>query len=131
MALRAAGCTRIFAEKISTRIKVRPELDAALALCRDIKSAAPRPDSDLHRARAEAARTPRRRADGAGGRAAAVQSHRERDALLHHPHRPLRGATRIGGPGPSLHAGDTGQDGRGLRPPAGRLHRVLAHGQCV
>ncbi len=40
-ALRAAGCTRIFAEKISTRIKVRPELDAALTLCRDIKSAAP------------------------------------------------------------------------------------------
>jgi DNA invertase Pin-like site-specific DNA recombinase len=41
VALRAAGCTRIFSEKISTRIKVRPELDAALGLCRDIKSAAP------------------------------------------------------------------------------------------
>jgi DNA invertase Pin-like site-specific DNA recombinase len=41
VALRAAGCTRIFAEKISTRVKVRPEYEAALALCRDIKSAAP------------------------------------------------------------------------------------------
>ncbi|NUR88083.1 MAG: recombinase family protein, partial [Nonomuraea sp.] len=41
VALRAAGCTRIFAEKISTRIQMRPELAAALALCRDIKSAAP------------------------------------------------------------------------------------------
>jgi len=41
VALRAAGCTRIFSEKISTRIKVRPELDAALGLCREIRSAAP------------------------------------------------------------------------------------------
>jgi DNA invertase Pin-like site-specific DNA recombinase len=41
VALRAAGCTRIFSEKISTRVKVRPELDAALGLCRDITSAAP------------------------------------------------------------------------------------------
>ncbi|MER5423995.1 recombinase family protein [Streptosporangium canum] len=40
-ALHAAGCTRIFAEKISTRVKVRPELEAALALCRNIRSAAP------------------------------------------------------------------------------------------
>jgi DNA invertase Pin-like site-specific DNA recombinase len=39
--LRVAGCTRVFSEKISTRVKVRPELEAALALCRDIKSAAP------------------------------------------------------------------------------------------
>jgi DNA invertase Pin-like site-specific DNA recombinase len=41
VALRAAGCTRVFSEKISTRVRVRPELEAALALCRDIKSAAP------------------------------------------------------------------------------------------
>ncbi|WP_344547150.1 recombinase family protein [Actinomadura fulvescens] len=41
VALRAAGCTRVFSEKISTRVKVRPELAAALALCRDIRSAAP------------------------------------------------------------------------------------------
>lgn len=41
VALRAAGCTRIFSEKISTRVKVRPELEAAVTLCRDIKSAAP------------------------------------------------------------------------------------------
>ncbi|MEU8246919.1 recombinase family protein [Nonomuraea sp. NPDC048916] len=40
-ALRAAGCTRIFYEKASTRVKVRAELDAALTLRRDIKSAAP------------------------------------------------------------------------------------------
>ncbi|MEV4677103.1 hypothetical protein AB0K34_36090 [Actinomadura sp. NPDC049382] len=41
MALRAAGCTRIFSKKISARVKVRSELEAALALCRDIKTAAP------------------------------------------------------------------------------------------
>ncbi|ABW09510.1 Resolvase domain [Parafrankia sp. EAN1pec] len=40
-ALRAAHCKRIFSEKISTRIKVRPELEAALRLARDIKQAAP------------------------------------------------------------------------------------------
>ncbi|HEY6429780.1 MAG TPA: recombinase family protein [Acidimicrobiales bacterium] len=40
-ALEAAGCTRVFSEKISTRIKVRPELQEALELCRDIKGAAP------------------------------------------------------------------------------------------
>ncbi|MFF4779220.1 recombinase family protein [Microtetraspora fusca] len=41
VALRASGCTRIFSEKISTRVKVRPELEASLALCREIKTAAP------------------------------------------------------------------------------------------
>jgi DNA invertase Pin-like site-specific DNA recombinase len=40
-ALQEAGCTRIFSEKISTRIKVRPELEQALRLCRDIRDAAP------------------------------------------------------------------------------------------
>ena len=40
-ALEAAQCKRIFAEKISTRIKVRPELEKALNLARDIKQAAP------------------------------------------------------------------------------------------
>jgi DNA invertase Pin-like site-specific DNA recombinase len=40
-ALQEAGCTRVFSEKISTRIKVRPELEQALRLCRDIKDAAP------------------------------------------------------------------------------------------
>lgn len=39
-ALREVGCTRIFSEKISTRIKIRPEYQTALALARDIKSAA-------------------------------------------------------------------------------------------
>lgn len=39
--LRATGCSRIFSEKISTRVKVRPELAATLALCRDIRTAAP------------------------------------------------------------------------------------------
>jgi len=43
-ALEAAGCKRIFAEKISTRIKIRPELEAALQLARDIKQAAPGQD---------------------------------------------------------------------------------------
>lgn len=40
-ALARAHCTRIFSEKISSRIKVRPELVKALALARDIKQAAP------------------------------------------------------------------------------------------
>jgi len=40
-ALQAVHCTRIFSEKISTRIKVRPELEAALRLARDITQAAP------------------------------------------------------------------------------------------
>ncbi|ORT49009.1 recombinase family protein [Frankia sp. KB5] len=40
-ALQAAYCKRIFSEKISTRIKVRPELEGALRLARDIKQAAP------------------------------------------------------------------------------------------
>ncbi|QNE17194.1 recombinase family protein [Kribbella qitaiheensis] len=40
-ALERAHCTRVFSEKISTRIKVRPELEKALALAHDIKQAAP------------------------------------------------------------------------------------------
>ncbi|WP_328992364.1 recombinase family protein [Kribbella sp. NBC_01245] len=40
-ALRRARCMRVFSEKISTRIKVRPELEKALALAHDIKQAAP------------------------------------------------------------------------------------------
>jgi DNA invertase Pin-like site-specific DNA recombinase len=40
-ALAAAKCTRVFSEKISTRIRVRPEFEAALALAREIKAAAP------------------------------------------------------------------------------------------
>ncbi len=40
-ALEASQCKRIFSEKISTRIKVRPELENALNLARDIKEAAP------------------------------------------------------------------------------------------
>ncbi|MFI6985883.1 recombinase family protein [Embleya sp. NPDC050154] len=40
-ALEAAQCKRIFSEEISTRIKVRPELERALGLAYDIKEAAP------------------------------------------------------------------------------------------
>jgi DNA invertase Pin-like site-specific DNA recombinase len=40
-ALEVAGCIRVFSEKISTRVRVRPELEQALRLCRDIKDAAP------------------------------------------------------------------------------------------
>lgn len=36
--LRAAGVTRIFSEKISTRAVTRPELDRAVALARDIRA---------------------------------------------------------------------------------------------
>jgi DNA invertase Pin-like site-specific DNA recombinase len=39
-ALTTAGCGRVFSEKISTRVKVRPELEAALTLAREIKQAA-------------------------------------------------------------------------------------------
>src|SRR5271169_3792311 len=41
VALKAAHCKRIFSEKISTRIKVRPELEKALDLAHEIKRAAP------------------------------------------------------------------------------------------
>ncbi|MDI5978240.1 recombinase family protein [Amycolatopsis magusensis] len=40
-ALAAAHCTRVFSEKISTRIKVRPEFEKALTLAREIRQAAP------------------------------------------------------------------------------------------
>ncbi|MEG8179754.1 recombinase family protein [Nocardia terpenica] len=40
-ALAVAKCTRVFSEKISTRIKVRPELEKALTLAHEIKTAAP------------------------------------------------------------------------------------------
>ncbi|MFF3444203.1 recombinase family protein [Streptosporangium sp. NPDC002721] len=38
-ALQAAGVTRIFSEKISTRATTRPELDKAVALARELRSA--------------------------------------------------------------------------------------------
>ncbi|GGX33990.1 recombinase family protein [Streptomyces noursei] len=40
-ALRRAECHKIFSEQISTRIKVRPELEKALALAHQFKEAAP------------------------------------------------------------------------------------------
>lgn len=40
-ALESAQCKRIFSEKISSRIKVRPEFGKALALAHDIKQATP------------------------------------------------------------------------------------------
>lgn len=43
-ALQQAGCARVFSEKVSTRVRVRPELEAALGLAREIKRAAPRQD---------------------------------------------------------------------------------------
>ncbi|MFI1798876.1 recombinase family protein, partial [Streptomyces sp. NPDC020379] len=39
--LSGAQCTRVFSEKISTRVKERPELEKALTLAREIKTAAP------------------------------------------------------------------------------------------
>ncbi|MGW5676275.1 recombinase family protein [Streptomyces sp. NPDC003860] len=39
--LARADCTRVFSEKISSRIKERPELEKALTLAREIKAAAP------------------------------------------------------------------------------------------
>jgi len=38
--LQRAGCRRIFSEKISIRVRVRPELENALTLAREIKHAA-------------------------------------------------------------------------------------------
>jgi DNA invertase Pin-like site-specific DNA recombinase len=40
-AIAAAHCTRVFSEKINTRIKIRPELEKALPLAHEIKTAAP------------------------------------------------------------------------------------------
>ena len=40
-ALARAGCTRVFSEKISSRVKIRPELEKALDLAREIRQAAP------------------------------------------------------------------------------------------
>ncbi|MFJ5950712.1 recombinase family protein [Streptomyces noursei] len=40
-ALERAHCKRIFSEKVSTRVKARPELEKALTLVREIKAAAP------------------------------------------------------------------------------------------
>ncbi|WP_078606385.1 recombinase family protein [Streptomyces violaceorubidus] len=40
-ALARAQCTRVFSEKISSRVKERPELEKALTLAREIKQAAP------------------------------------------------------------------------------------------
>lgn len=40
-ALRRAECHKIFSEQISTRVKVRPELEKALALAHQFKEAAP------------------------------------------------------------------------------------------
>ncbi|MGW0538543.1 zinc finger domain-containing protein [Streptomyces sp. NPDC003032] len=40
-ALHAADCHKVFSELISTRIKVRPELEAALKLAHQFKEAAP------------------------------------------------------------------------------------------
>lgn len=40
-ALERANCRRVFSEKVSTRVKVRPELEKALSLSREIKGAAP------------------------------------------------------------------------------------------
>lgn len=41
VALAAAGCAKVFQEKISTRIKHRPQMEAALGLARQFKEAAP------------------------------------------------------------------------------------------
>jgi hypothetical protein len=40
-ALRRAECHKIFSEQIGTRVKVRPELEKALALAHQFKEAAP------------------------------------------------------------------------------------------
>ncbi|MFI6452519.1 recombinase family protein [Streptosporangium amethystogenes] len=58
-------CELIFSEKISTRVKVRPELEKALKLAYDIREAAPDPRGHPRRPRAQAPRPQRHRADDA------------------------------------------------------------------
>ena len=47
-ALHRAECHKVFKEQISTRVKVRPELEKALALAHQFKEAAPGYAGDLH-----------------------------------------------------------------------------------
>ena len=74
--LEAAGVTRIFSEKISTRATSRPELDRAVALARELRASGVAVTPG--RARAQAAR-PRHRASGAGR--AAPTARRSADLL--------------------------------------------------
>ncbi|WP_445397429.1 recombinase family protein [Streptomyces sp. LE64] len=62
-ALAGAQCTRVFSEKISTRVKERPELEKALALAREIQAGRTRASRHPHRGRDEATRPQRGRAD--------------------------------------------------------------------
>ncbi|MFE9966775.1 hypothetical protein [Streptomyces sp. NPDC005525] len=39
--LARVDCTRVFSEKISTRVRERPKLEKALTVAREIKTAAP------------------------------------------------------------------------------------------
>ncbi|MFE2864911.1 recombinase family protein [Embleya sp. NPDC059259] len=96
-ALEKAGCSKIFREQISTRIKVRPELEKALQLAHRFKEAAP--DQDVLLTVHELKRLPHRPA--------------------HRGVRPVRhGRHALRGPGggrparPRLHPGETleGQD---------------------
>lgn len=62
-ALASAKCTRVFSEKISTRVKIRPELEKALTLAHKIKNAAPDQPVILTVHEMQTPRSQRRRAD--------------------------------------------------------------------
>ena len=83
-ALRAAGVTRTFAEKVSTRAVARPELDKVVALARELRASGVAVTMVVH----EQAARPRHRARGAR-RAAARRRHR---AAV--PHRRAPGLAR-------------------------------------
>jgi hypothetical protein len=97
-ALRAAKCNKVFSEKISSRIKVRPEFDKALSLARDIKTGRARPAGHPDRARTQTPGPQRRRAHGSG-RLPRRRRHPARAA-----HRPAGGHLRPHGMGALLFA---------------------------
>ncbi|MCA2229754.1 recombinase family protein [Nonomuraea aurantiaca] len=58
-ALHRAECYKVFKEQISTRVKVRPGLEKALALAHQFKEAAPRRPSSSRCTRSSASRATR------------------------------------------------------------------------
>lgn len=65
--LERAGCRRVFSEKISTRVRVRPQLENTLALARESKHAAPDRAVILTVAELKRLAPHRRRTDYPGG----------------------------------------------------------------
>ncbi|WP_406424381.1 recombinase family protein [Streptomyces sp. NBC_00873] len=127
-ALHRAECHKVFKEQISTRIKVRPELEKALALARQFKEAAPETPviftvHELKRLARNAAELMTVSGDvchppaGPRGRGAAEGvAARDRTAAGRHIHRPRKERGRIredlGARGPGAAGGTGGCDMR-------------------